>query len=490
MIHKIPGWLCALGIFLLVLIGMVRGDFIMAGACAALFFLLPLAMRPDVWWMIGVATVGSGLTLGLPGEANLHMLVSLAFVATMALKFCLSATPAPSSFFPRRVCMALVALLVFTAAWRGWGLKIMDSDIWGGMRYVSLMTALLFYIYSSHVTVSQDRLVIVVRWLFVLSLVPAAGCLLAYFLPSMEWLENIVQIGEVEILRQRPTDTARWAYLQFPAIWMGVLALLMYARHLRFGFRVMIPLGLSFGMLGLSGHRTVVVLLGLTTFVYLVIKRRQVRLWQVLKMAGLLTILVVMLYLLIGYLPHTFQRAFAWVPGLDVTHEAAKDADITSQWRIELWRQLLSMVPDYLWVGRGLAYSASAANAAAALPSERWTQYAYFIALHLYHSGPLWLILDLGLAGFVMGVLFMAGAVIRYGRRLREFRAGTRWKTSYEVLYSFFVAYCIFFFSVYGDGTAFCLLLVLTSVLEVLLRSSAAEQAQQGPSERTAHGRP
>ncbi|MEI6973053.1 MAG: O-antigen ligase family protein, partial [bacterium] len=397
--QRLVGWIFALGILLLVFAGMVRGNFIMAGASIMLFFLAPMASRPGAWWMMAVATAGSGLTLGLPGRADLHLMITLGFIATILIQLSTSNRQVTPPSVPRKACIALVFTIIITAAWRGTGLKILGGDLWGGMRYVSLLAALLFYIYSPSITVSQKHLVSAVRWLFIFSLIPAVSCLTVHFLPSTAWLGNVVQIGETEGLQWQASSGTRWVYMQFPAIWMGVWALLTYERRFRFTPTVALLSALSFGLLGLSGHRAVVVLLGLTTFVYVTIKRHDVRLWQLLKLAGVLTVLVVLLYLLVEHLPHTFQRAFTWLPGLEVTYEAEMDAALTSKWRIELWRQLLLMVPDYLWIGRGLAYSAGDANAASMLASDRSMQYVFFTVVHLYHNGPLWLILDLGLAG-------------------------------------------------------------------------------------------
>lgn len=476
--QRLIGWLFALGIFLLVLVGVVRGNFIMAAASVGLFFLAPMIVRPDVWWMMAVATVGSGLTLGLPGMADLHLMLMIGFASMILVKLSMSSHHNNTPSTPRKACVALMLTLIFTAAWRGWGLKILGGDLWGGMRYVTLITALLFYTFSSYVTVSQDRLSSTLRWLFILALIPAAGCLAAHFAPSATWLQNVVRIDETGGVQAQAFTGTRWVYMQFPAIWMGVLALLIYDRRFKFTPAVILLAALSFGMLGLSGHRAVVVLLGLTTFVYVTIKRRDVRLWQLLKLVGVATVLVVGLYLFVDHLPHTFQRAFAWLPGIDVTYEAGMDASLTSKWRIELWRQLLLMVPDYLWIGRGMAYNALDANAAAALASDRSMQYVFFSVLHLYHNGPLWLILDLGLAGLAAGLLFMLGGIVHYGRQVRRISSGSRRKNAYVVFYSFFVGYCIFFVTVYGDLSALSQILVLASILEVIVRSSDAEAAR------------
>jgi 4-amino-4-deoxy-L-arabinose transferase-like glycosyltransferase len=135
------------------------------------------------------------------------------------------------------------------------------------------------------------------------------------------------------------------------------------------------------------------------------------------------------------------------------------------------------MVPDYLWIGRGLAFNQIDAQSASVLASDAGTQYVFLTAVHLYHNGPLWLILDLGLAGFVSGLLLMMSGIAYYGRQLRRIPMGVRWSRAYIVFYSLFVGECIFFLSVFGAGKTFCVIIILASILEVIVRSAEAERS-------------
>ena len=483
--HNVVGWSFALGILFLVLYGIVRDDFMMAAACGMLFFVVPLIGRPDLLWMATIITLGSGISIGLGGGANLHLMVMLGFVALILVRRATSVRHIAPPSAPRKACVALILIVIFTASCRGWGLKVLGSNLWGGMQYVSLIAALLFYIYSTHITISNTYLMRALWGFFLFSLLPAVALLIARFYPSMEWIRNIIEIGDEAEGQWQATEVTRWVFMQYPAIWIGVSGLFLYDRHSKITPAVILVSVLSFTMLGLSGHRTVVVLLGLTVLVYMAVRQRTARFSQFLKFAGIWILLLVLLYSFVDYLPLTFQRAFAWLPGLGITDEAGASAAMTTEWRIELWRQLLPMVPDYLWIGRGLAFNTTAANSAIALASDQGTRHVYFAAVHLYHNGPLWFVLDLGLPGFAAGLVFMVGGIVHYGRTLRRIPPDARWQTAYVVFYSLFTGYCIFFLSVIGGTSYLCHILVLASILEVIVRSSDAEEKKRVLLEKT-----
>ncbi len=485
--HSFVGWMFALVIILLILSGIARGDFLMAGASMALFFLAPLVVRPEFIWMATFITMGSGISLGLGGGANLHLLFMLGFLILVLTKLSISSRHPAGPSVPRKACVALVFIIIFTATWRGWGLRVLGSHLWGGMQYVNLIAALLFYIYSTHLTISNTHLKRTLGWFFLFSLLPAVALLAVKFFPAAISVSTFIDIGDPTEQQWEASGATRWAFMQYPAIWIGVSGLFLYERHSKITPMVILVSTLSFIMLGLSGHRTVVVLLGLTVLVYMAVRQRTARFSQFLKFAAMWILLLAALYFFVEYLPLTFQRAFAWLPGIAITYEAGESAAITTHWRLELWRQLFAMVPDYLWVGRGLAFNMSEANAAMALASEYGTQYTYFTATHNYHNGPLWFVLDLGLAGLVAGLVFMLGAIVHYGRALRQIPSGVQWQTAYVVFYSLFTGYCIFFFAVIGGVTFLCHILVLASILEVIVRSSEANETNRISLEKASH---
>lgn len=476
--NRFWGLILALGILALVFVGIARSNYLMSAFASLLFFVVPMAARPVFWWIAAVATLGSGLSVGLPGDVKLHLVMTLGFVFSSIARLGVDNLKHDKASVPRKASIALLVLIFFTASYRGSGLKILDSAYWGGMQYVDLMAALLFFVLSGYVSITAGQLKKVLFWFFTLCLLPAIALIIARFVPHGDLVRHVVEIGaneaEAFMAQWELPEVTRWAYMQYPAIWMGVLAIILYDRHFSFSPSVMVVAFLSFLMMGLSGHRTVVVLLGLTVLVYVVIRRRTVSFLKSLKLTAILILVLASVYLFADRLPLAFQRAVAWLPGIHISYAADADALATTEWRIELWRQLLPLVPQHLLVGRGLAFSAQEANASAALISDRSTMHISFIAVHLYHNGPLWFLIDLGLPGFLLGLAFMIGGILYYGRKIDQFVEGSLWKTAYIVFYSFFVAYCVFFMAVIGGGTFFIHILTVASVLEVLPRSADA----------------
>jgi hypothetical protein len=489
-----PLMLLAIGMVIVVpLLALVgQGSFFMAGMLVAVIIGLLLFRRMDLWWIAGVASIGSNLQL-MNTHANIHLLTMLGFGALGFMMFVMTQGRGnmPQST-PRRAALFLLVVVIITASMRGWGLRIFGSATWGGMQYVWVIAGLLFFIYSPRITLNEDRMWNTLRWLCVLGFLPAVTVVLVRYVPAMYWLRQIVGVhatGELDVGAVIGAS-ARWVSLQYPAIWTGLFALLIYDRRFRVTPLVLALGAASFVMLGLSGHRTVVVLLGLTIVIYVFIRRKSVAMGQYMSLVSILLLGLVMVYIFVGYMPLTFQRAFAWLPGIQVEHEAAVSAAGTSGWRIEMWKIMIPIIPQYFWLGRGLSFDLMDAYHAFTLPSDV-DRYHFFIATHNYHSGPLWFLVDLGIFGLLAGVAFMFGGILHYKRIFKEMPEGSRWRSMYVVFFCFFAAYSIFFFTVNGGHSFLAHILVIGSILEVITQSVRAEKRasieQEAPVGQRAH---
>jgi hypothetical protein len=452
------------------------GRWLMAAMCVAIIFALMLFRRMDLWWVVAVGAAGSNLQLGTH-HAALSLLAMLGFCALGIAHFIMTQGRSRQSVspVPKKAAQLLLVVVILTAFMRGWGLRVLGSSNWGGMDYIILISAILFYIFSFTISLDRKRLSRVVRWLCLLSLIPAATVVLIRVASPFSWLQLVVRVSGGELAGELGLTEARWGEMQMPAVWIGLLALMTYDRKMNLTPSVPVLALLSFTMMGLSGHRTVTVWLGLTLMVYLLIQRRFITSGHILGLLGILSVALISVYLFAGYLPVTFQRALAWLPGIQVAHEAAMSAVGTTTWRIELWRKMLPMVPEYLLVGRGLGFDLREAYAAYTLASD-FDHHQFFIATHNYHNGPLFLLIDLGLMGFLAATAFMFGGSAYYRRALSEMPRNSEWRSVYTVFLAFFVGSSIFFFMVIGYVAALAQLLMVGSILQVVLQSVRVEQ--------------
>jgi len=61
----------------------------------------------------------------------------------------------------------------------------------------------------------------------------------------------------------------------------------------------------------------------------------------------------------VGHLPLSVQRTLSFLP-LPVDPVAQASADLSTEWRLQMWKNVLPQIPQYLWLGKG--YSISAAD--------------------------------------------------------------------------------------------------------------------------------
>ena len=109
--QKWGGILAGLIIMGLVIGLMARDEFLGAGWVILLVFIVPAIGRPDLWWMATLATFGSGLSMGLPGDATLHLMTMLGFVVLIAVKVAISNMRALPVSRTRKACIALLCII-------------------------------------------------------------------------------------------------------------------------------------------------------------------------------------------------------------------------------------------------------------------------------------------------------------------------------------------------------------------------------------------
>ena len=146
-------------------------------------------------------------------------------------------------------------------------------------------------------------------------------------------------------------------------------------------------------------------------------------------------------------LPLEAQRAVSFLP-VDVDPGVRADAQGSLHWRLEMWGVLVPQIPKYLLLGKGYKidpddlYFAMLGGGAGDIEAE-----AAMVAGD-YHSGPLSLIIPLGLWG-VVGFLWFLGAGIKV--LYRNYLYGDPALHDINTfLLSYFIVQCIVFFTIFG----------------------------------------
>ena len=178
----------------------------------------------------------------------------------------------------------------------------------------------------------------------------------------------------------------------------------------------LIPVMLAAMAVGaVSGHRLVFIGLGFTVFL-MALAQRFFSLRNLLLVMGVMLPLLSYIYLFTDTLPLPAQRALSVLPGLKVDALAQMDADNTYLVRMELFKTGWKMVPDYLWIGRGFPVY----GAVLTTREHSFTATVSLLAANgVFAVGPLAVMIDTGLPGFVFFMLMLFGGSLVAGRILR-----------------------------------------------------------------------
>jgi hypothetical protein len=191
-----------------------------------------------------------------------------------------------------------------------------------------------------------------------------------------------------------------------------------------------------------------------------------------LVVAGVLS--ATLLIVFADRLPYTFQRSLAFLP-LNINQVARMDAEGSSDWRLEIWRDTFPQVPQYLLLGRGYALSKDAL-AMAANQNFKYISTADEVAISgNYHSGPLSVLMPFGIWGTIALLWFwIAGIYALYNNYCY---GDSAFKTINIFLFAYFVVKILIFLIVFGalenDLANFAVLLGLSVSINGGIRQPA-----------------
>ena len=171
-------------------------------------------------------------------------------------------------------------------------------------------------------------------------------------------------------------------------------------------------------------------------------------------------------------LPIVAQRSLSFLP---LAKERITDpmmlraAQGSIDWRIDIWKMAWENVPRYLLIGRGLTFDVTGwawLQAAA----YKTTEFNY--ANHNYHSGPLSLLVDFGLPGFICATGFMISVVVQAWRGVKRFCIGRNDLISrYYVLMSIgFTWSVISYFFIFGYAPDDLARMALSAAMLIIVR--------------------
>ena len=366
--------------------------------------------------------------------------------------------------------LMLAAVILGTAKLTGGiGLRVLGSDNYGGQRYIFLLGAIAGYFALTSHRVPPGRGIIFVAMFFMGTLTQMVSNL-GPWIPSS--LQSILLLFPAENLEALSGESMRGEFVRFYGISMAALGVLcfMLARHSLWGvfelrerwrylplsfrgglainqpWRLLIFLAVVF-VSCMGGYRSVPIILGLTILLLFHLEGLfRSKLLPAIVMLGFLLVAIGLPF--VGKLPLTVQRSLSFLP-IEVNPAARQDAEASSEWRLRIWRDVVPTIPQYLLVGKGYSINVRELEQAADFSQLNGGDGTVATVASDFHSGPLSVIIPLGIFGAIAFLWFLASA---FRVLFNNYRHGDR---DYHRLNTFLLAYftvrVIYFFAVFGS---------------------------------------
>jgi O-Antigen ligase len=173
-------------------------------------------------------------------------------------------------------------------------------------------------------------------------------------------------------------------------------------------------------------------------------------------------------------LPSAVQRSLAVLPMVKIDPETERNAKDSSDWRLEMWRNVVPTIPQYLILGKGLSLDARDVEMFRNGMNAGGSSSDGSAMAGDYHNGPLSLIIQFGIAG-VIGFIWTLAAGFRVLQRNYHFGDPSLLLIN-RVLFAYFIVKCIIFFLVFGSFYADLVYLVGPVGLSIALNGGVCSR--------------
>jgi hypothetical protein len=357
----------------------------------------------------------------------------------------------PSVSYP----LVLLAGIVLITAHETGGIhaRALGSDAWGAMRYLQVLGAIAGYFAFVGQPIAPDRAKLMATLFFLSGVTSAVPVLIALGGPGLQSL--LLLFGRTSIVATESTiftlDLQRFIGLTFMSqavCWLmmlrfGIRGILDLHRPWRFiTLAVMIALGL------LGGFRSFLLLVGVVSLVQFYFEglfRTRFFVW--FSLAGVLG--GTLLFAFADKLPGAVQRSISFLP-VEIDPAIRLEATGTLDWRLEMWRDTLPIVPQYLLLGKGYNFDGTDFFLTT-VSAQRGIARSYAAAMISsdYHQGILTLIIPFGIWGMLAFLAFCVASLRVLYRNYRY--SPPELQLINRFLLAYFTGRLLFYFIFYGE---------------------------------------
>jgi hypothetical protein len=433
-------------------------DFTTVGVVGSVVFVLaiPLLLRWHHFWLVAAWNVNAVVFL-VPGKPPVWMALAALSLGVGILQYTLNRNlkflSVPTVARPLLFLTAVVLLTMRLTGGIGFG--SFGSETGGGKFYVEVLAAVVGYFAITNRRIPPNRAGLYVACFFLGGATMMIADLPGKVNPVFNFLFLFFPVTNVSAFAQE-RDVIAHASLVSRGAGLAAVGSAVYAFMLaRYGIRGVLDLarpwrlavfGVAFPLALLGGYRSTLIVLTMSFALLFYLERLHHTRWLLpvifgLLVGGGLTVLFA------SRLPYSIQRSLAVVPFIPIDPLPRMDAAASSEWRLQMWNDLLPEIPRHLLLGKGYAFSK--AEQAQAV-RRGGTESAEMVGD--YHNGPLSVILPFGIFGTIAFLWLMAAG----GRVLyQNYQFGDPALHNVNTfLFAYFVVSLVFFLTIFGQFRA------------------------------------
>lgn len=419
-------------------------------AVLLMILISPLFLKYHQPWLIASWNMSTVLFF-LPGNPQLWMGFAAISLLIALLQYVLSREhrllSAPTV---TRSLIGIMVVTVVTAFFTGGiGLRSMGSDIYGGKRYFMIVLSCLAYFALVSRRIPPHRANLYIILFFLGSGTMAIGSLAGSLPSQFNFLFMIFPVENLSFMSNMTQSvmTRSWG---LSLLGLGIFCAMLARYGISGIINIQHPLRFlffaCFSFMGLMGGFRSILIIFIMTFCFLLYMEG---LLQTRMLPAMILTVVLGGALITAFatrLPLSVQRSFAFLP-ISIDPIAQLDAQSSSQWRIQMWKNVLPEIPDHLLLGKGYLFSSTDDFMYRFKTAEESVKGSELVGD--YHNGPLSVILPFGLPGVAVFLWFIVAAMkVLYA----NFKNGDEHLAVLNrFLLAYFIARVIFFFGVFGS---------------------------------------
>jgi len=363
--------------------------------------------KPKSFLFFVIVTFFAGIRIGAQLTA-FEVLTPILVIYILLLKFNYKEYRAPKVYKKVYVWLLLFVVLL-TMFYRGIGFQALGSEKIGGIFYVRIIDSLFLLIVFSDTQIKGVNWKALVICFLCMAIVPFFSDVLYFFSRGLIDFSNIFQGATTITQNLQNFDEGQNLFrIQSGAtaginlLFINFLVTQKNKKVIELNNWFIFLIILSIILVGISGHRLAFIELIILIFLFYYLDyRTRLKLRFILKLSIFSIITIFVIAFFSSELPESFARIISFIPFVKTKAGIEADATGSVDFRLIMWAMSLTEIPKYLIIGKGLAVKPIQSIMT---NSGYYSSLEWFFDMGALHNGPLGMLLNFGVAGFIFGI--------------------------------------------------------------------------------------